>query len=50
MDTISSHQSVQKILIHATGRWIGPELCIELELKEENYSMSLMCNIKIRFW
>lgn len=40
MDTISSHESVQKILIHATGRWIGFELCIERELKEENYSKS----------
>lgn len=40
MDTISSHESVQKILIHAAGRWIGFELCIERELKEENYSKS----------
>lgn len=53
MATISSYKSVQKILIHATGRWIGLELCIEHELKE-NYSISLAAhltrNIKIRFW
>lgn len=40
MDTISSHESVRKILIHATGRWIGFELCIKRELKEEDYSKS----------
>lgn len=51
MDTISSYKSVQKILIHATGRWIGLELCIERKLKLRNYSSSraahLTFNIKI---
>jgi len=51
MDTISSYKSVLKILIHATGRWIWLELCIEHKLKLKIYSSSLAAyltyNIKI---
>jgi len=51
MDTISSYKSVLKILIHATGRWIWLELCIERKLKLKIYSSGLAAyltyNIKI---